>query len=213
MNDREEIFGADYFLNGVESGLSNYSAYRWLGRPTEEMAQSLYRHLNLCAGDSLLEFGCARGYVVRALRSLGVPAYGIDISRWAIANCDPSVMEYVSNNLPIKPLSFDWIFGKDVAEHIEISTLPDVIEAITDGCKKGAFFIVPLTDSGGIYLRQEDRQDVTHQIKWELQDWLKFLTDCAPDFTVEGSYHIPGLKPASLQVPYSCGFFTMKRIQ
>jgi cyclopropane fatty-acyl-phospholipid synthase-like methyltransferase len=213
VSDKEETFSERYFMDGIRSGLSSYTNYCWLGRPTEEMAQALHRHIKLSTADSLLEFGCARGYIVRALRSLGVPAYGVDISSWAVSNCDPLVKEWVSNDCFVFPRSFDWIFSKDVWEHIEAGSLANTIKNITEGAKKGVFVIVPLTDASGDYLRQEDRQDVTHQIRWEIQDWLKFISECAPDFTVEASYHIPGLKPASEKVPFSCGFFTMRRLR
>lgn len=213
MSDKSEPFCADYYLNGVKSGLSNYENYRYLGAPTTEMAYRWLRTLDVGFGDVIIDYGCARGYFVRALRELGKNARGVDLSIWAIENGDETIKEHLSNDLTIKPLSVDWINAKDVLEHIPIDELVDVVKSFAAGARKGFFIIVPLTDWKGIYLREEDRKDVTHQIAWELQDWLKFLSEHCRGFVIQASYHIPGLKPASDKVPFSCGFFTLKRIK
>lgn len=211
MSDKRETFNEDYFLRGVETGLSNYTDYKWLDS-TMQLAGSFMDHVGLELTDTVADFGCARGYFVKALRRYGIRAYGYDISRWAIDNGDPEIKDYLFLYNELLSRSCDWVYAKDVIEHVPEAILLETAMTLLHAARKGLFIIVPLTDSNGEYIRIEDRQDVTHQIRWELADWMKFLSECAPDFIVNGSYHIPGLKPASEKVPYSCGFFTLKRI-
>jgi hypothetical protein len=119
----------------------------------------------------------------------------------------------MSNDVALKPLSFDWINIKDCAEHVSPAELVHVFRMIADASRKGFFVIVPLIGETGDYLREEDRADVTHKIRWGLEQWAKFLSINAPGFLLSASYHVPKLKPASEKVPFSCGFFTLKRIR
>lgn len=208
----EDFYNSDYYLRGPETGKSNYSDYHWMEAETGAMADSIIRHLHLKEGDYVLDFGCARGYLVKSLNARKVNAVGHDISKWAIENCDPDVSNLVSNELITAPMLYDCVVSKDSCEHISLSQLRYLIPALCQATKKSLLFIVPLTAyTNGEYRRKEDEADVSHIIRYNLQDWLILLTQLAPDFTVSGSYHIKGIKPASLEVPQSCGFFTLQR--
>jgi hypothetical protein len=209
-----DVFNEDYFMDGISKGISCYENYTWRPELTVPMAKRFLDYLDIRFGDYILDLGCSRGYFVRALMELGKIAYGVDISEWAISNCDPAVKGRVSTDLRIKPMSVDWINAKDVLEHIKYDELSRVVCSMVAGARQGIFIIVPLVETdGGDYLRPEDQKDVTHQIRWTLEKWLKFLQALAPDFIVNGSYHIPDLKAASQKVPYSCGFFTLRRFR
>lgn len=211
-SNSQEIFCRDYYMDGKNAGLSNYENYSWMEAETLALADSLKHHLGIRDGDELYDIGCARGFLVKALRMRGVNAWGYDISKWAIENCDDAVRPYVSNSLVVNQYRYDFINLKDIAEHVPISQLKVLIPKLCNATKRSLLFIVPLTAyTNGRYLREEDERDVTHVVRRTLHDWLLFLTPLAPDFTVSGSYHIRGLKPASVQVPQSCGFFTLTR--
>lgn len=206
-----DVFDKDYYLNGIETGKSNYVNYSWKPELTIRMAHSIIHYLGIKSNDTVFDFGCSRGYLVKALRILGVQTWGYDISKWAIDNCDPEVKDYVHSTMLVSP-KFDWIVCKDCAEHVDLKGLKNIISAFNEWTKKGMLIIVPLTDKKeGKYLRNEDEMDKTHVIRWTLPDWLLFLEDNAPDFMVSGSYHVDGVKQASEKVRKSCGFFTLKR--
>ncbi len=203
-------YGESYFMNGPASGLSNYVAYSWRPELTLPACQKIARYLGARPYDAILDVGCARGFYVKALRQLCFHAYGYDVSEWAISNCDPDVKEFVSNSLPKR--AFDWAILKDVAEHIEPRDLFLLVNTLNDRLTKGMLIIVPLAESrGGRYIRDEDERDVTHVNRWTLNDWIVFLEEAAPDFNVNASYNIHGIKPAAALVPHSCGFFTLIR--
>src|SRR3990167_2449572 len=84
------VYDDAYFLRGAETGKSLYTNYRWLPDLTIPMAKRIIEHLGF-EGDkstTILDYGCSRGYLVRALRGFGYKAYGVDVSAWAIENAD-----------------------------------------------------------------------------------------------------------------------------
>lgn len=201
-----------YYLRGKDAGVSNYQDYRWLPRLTVPMARRLIDFLGIRPGSSLLDFGCARGYLVKALRHLWVDAHGCDISEWAIANCDPEVKDYVSTTLP--DARFDYMVAKDVLEHLTLAELGPTLLTLTDNTRIAMLVIVPLTEeAGGSYVRAEDNMDATHQIRWPLPIWLEYMEDVLPEnLNVSASWRCPGLKPACAASPKSCGFFVIRRL-
>lgn len=209
------FYDADYYLNGLNSGKSNYENYVWKPDLTLPLADHLKRALRIEDGDTLLDFGCARGYLVKALRMLGVSAFGCDSSEWAVANCDEVVREFVARSIP--PNDFDHILMKDVAEHIHPVELFPLLADLVGRIRKSLLLIVPLTAAvDEPYLRPEDNADPSHVIRWPLQQWLQqidrlVMGGSCDGFVVTGSWHYPGLKPASSEVPKSCGFIQIAR--
>ncbi len=202
----------DYYLRGPESGLSNYQDYRWLPDKTIPMAWQLRWLLGIKGGEVVLDYGCARGYLVKSLRAANVDAYGYDISEWAIANCDPEMKPFVSNELQTGDMIWDHIIAKDVLEHIEELVLDKLIPQLLQSTRKQLFIIVPLTDDQGRYLCLVDEMDSTHVIRWTLPDWLTYLQKFDQRFVVTGGYQAPVIKPNCYEYDKSYGFFTLRRI-
>ena len=71
---------------------------------------------------SLLDVGCGTGLLVRAASEAGYTTSGIDISEWAIANCDPNVQDMVSvgdaQNITHQNRSWDLVCCMDTLEHV-----------------------------------------------------------------------------------------------
>lgn len=207
-------YDEDYFLRGTSTGKSNYVNYRWLPSLTIPMARSLIDFLGIRNGDTLLDVGCGPGYYVKALRSIGVSAFGYDISEWAVNNCDPDVKGYITTELHTTN-RYGHIFAKDSLEHADVEQLASLLGTLSSMFQKSMLFIVPLTHvvDGG-YIRPEDNADPTHQIRWPLHAWVEFVAKHvgSSDVAVMGSWHIPALKPASFSVPRSCGFIYVRRV-
>lgn len=208
---KEDYFDKDYYLNGPATGKSNYADYRWLEDRTILMVLSIAKYLGMEKGSTVLDFGCARGYTVKAFRHIGMDAYGVDTSKWAIENCDPDVKGYVSTDF--NSLMYEYVIGKDVCEHIPYQELIRITRFLLSKTSKSLFLVVPLAwADGGEYAGPKDEKDPSHCIRWELLTWMEFLRDMDNGFTVNGSFYIPGVKDAAIQWPRSCGFLTAKRI-
>jgi Methyltransferase domain len=208
-------FDSDYYLQGINTGKSNYENYRWLPKVTRLMVKYLQNILGFKKDDTFLDFGCARGYTVRALREIGIKAYGYDISTWAIENCDKSVKNYVSNTL--NDSKYDYIFAKDVFEHIPEDELTKIIHDLLSKTNKTLFIIVPITkETNGKYVCPRDELDSTHVIRWNLKDWMDFLHKITfemnkDEFIIFASYKIPGIKPMCYQFPGSYAFIKIDK--
>lgn len=206
-------YDADYFLRGQETGKSLYKDYRWLPDLTRPMARRIMEHCDIRAGDKVLDFGCARGYLVRALREWGVQAFGYDVSEWAIENADPEAKPYVCKLIPSYSIGFkyDWVIAKDVLEHVEL--VDHTIQGLMKVCD-GMFVVVPLSRlPGNRYVIEEYEKDVTHVQRLPLLNWVGlFLKD---GWRVECAYRVPGVKDNYYREgwEYGNGFITARRIK
>ncbi len=209
-------YDADYFLRGKESGKSLYTDYRWLPDLTIPMAKVIVDHLKVITGELVLDFGCARGYVVKALRILGHDAYGVDVSDWAIENCEPSIRAYVSIVQPNGTNKYHHIIAKDVLEHIDRGDLERTIQNLFVKTRRSLFAVVPLSENlSGPYVVPEYEQDITHKIRKPLHWWHAMFRKLAPEgqgWTVSSCYRIVGIKDNYYtQYPYGNGFITAVR--
>lgn len=211
--DSGELFGESYYMNGLESGLSNYVDYKWMPELTLPMAKSFIEIFGIDERSTILDFGCARGYFVKALRENKVFAFGVDISEWAIKNCDVDVVGCVFNKLEDCPPLFDYIFSKDVLEHIPMVELTKILEKLFCICTEAIVFIVPLAKcEGGEYIYPADELDKTHIHRKTLHGWVDLIQPFAKNFTIFVSNKIPSLKKASEQFVGSTGIIYCKKI-
>lgn len=207
-----EPYDADYFLRGKESGKSLYTDYRWLPDLTLPMCKAIAEHMGMKPPASILDYGCARGYLVKAFRELKFEAMGVDISKWAIENCDPEIRSFVSNDLTqLLPVRYvDYVIAKDVLEHIPEDQLKTTISFLYSVMRRGMLVVVPLAPRmHSPYVVPEYEQDVTHRIRMNLADWYDLLSELGGNrWDVIASYRMPGVKDNYFDThPKGNGFF------
>lgn len=208
-----EKYDEEYFLRGKESGKSLYENYRWLPELTKPMSERIADHLGIELADKILDFGCSRGYMVKALTELGYDASGIDISEWAISNCDESVKGKVSQgSVPV--LNYDWIIAKDVLEHLTIVDLGNVLHHFSNRAKKGVFLVVPLSSAiNHRYVVPEYEKDITHVIRWPLWRWTTEIHNIFDESWEICSRHLlDGVKDNYASWARGNGFITIRKI-
>lgn len=212
-------YDEEYFLRGQETGRSNYTDYRWIPELTIPLAERIKKVVGMSGGQFVLDYGCSRGYLVRAFREIGLSAFGVDISQWAIDNCDESVRQFVSSDCRESNICkrvFHWIVCKDVLEHIEPSALVETVRTFLRVMGRGAFIIVPLSNGLGRYVAPQDQADSTHVVCWTLNEWLAFfqsvIDEMNEDVVVSGSYRVRGIKQLADPYPQSTGFFSLRRL-
>ena len=202
-----EMYCEDYFERGLESGLSAYQNYRWIPELTIPMAMTIIDYLGLKRHHTILDFGCAKGYLVKALRLLYRHAWGIDVSRYAIDNCDSAVEDFVAlresaGEIDL-PKKFDYCIAKDVFEHISEAGLDFELSRLN--CKY-IFAVIPLGDSE-IYRAPINNCDRTHQICANEYWWIQFFKDHGWDLE-DFRLQIPGIKDHYYdKFPDAHGFF------
>lgn len=208
-----EFFDHDYYESGIETGKSNYQNYRWIPELTIPMAMTIVDHLEIKPEQTILDWGCAKGYLVKAFRWLNRKAWGVDISRYAIGQCDPEVQEVCNridyifdlSDLSNFPVKFDFCIAKDVFEHMQKHILEETLNNLT---VSKLFVIVPFGKNGK-YFSPPNNMDKSHLICEDLTWWLKFFTDNKWNIT-EFVTHLKGIKDH--HPLHSHGFFTMERM-
>jgi SAM-dependent methyltransferase len=123
-------FGASYFLNYWGGGGPYERNERWLGF-FGEVADGIVRDLQPL---SVLDAGCAMGFLVEALSERSVDAWGIDISEYAISRVDESVRDRcrVASLTEPLPRRYDLITCIEVLEHLPAA---DYDKAIANLCQ------------------------------------------------------------------------------
>jgi len=192
------VFDEDYFENGIATGKSCYTNFRWLPEMTIRFAHKIIKALDLRDGEKLLDFGCAKGFMVKAFRLLDIDAYGCDISDYAVTNADHSVKDYVkkiTNGIPFD-IHFDWTLSKDVFEHLTEAQLDNVLPSIHKVSDK-LFVIVPAYEL-----------DKTHKLAKSVAWWEKKFEDNG--WRVDRfSYLISGMKENWADYKKGNGFFIL----
>ncbi len=89
-------YDISYFDGDLSSLKHNagYSYYqKWFNNGSNNFAQRASSILNRYAvgNKKVLEICCAKGFLVEELVNLGIDAYGIDVSSYAIGEADPSI--------------------------------------------------------------------------------------------------------------------------
>jgi SAM-dependent methyltransferase len=83
-------YGEMYFDGPREYG---YGGYRYDGRWLP-VASDIIAHFGLKSGMRVLDVGCGKGFLVKDLIKVcpGLEAFGLDISYYALMNCEPEVI-------------------------------------------------------------------------------------------------------------------------
>lgn len=199
-------YDEDYYKHGIETGKSCYFDYRWLPERTMSMAMTMIDHLGIKKNATILETGCALGYLVRAFRLLNRKAWGIDISEYAITNTDPTVSQYCTLPPEVLDINFDFCIAKDVFEHIKISDLPKTLNSINADI---LFAIIPLGENGKYYAKANNF-DITH-VTCETEDWWIDLFAKTGWDLKEFAFRLPGIKDSYDKIPKAHGFFVLKK--
>jgi len=181
------LYNEDYFEYGQEMGVSLYTDYHWLPELTIPFCAELLAQLGIDYTDTILDFGCAKGYMVKAFRLLGREAYGVDISKYAVSCAHDDVKPYITliNSPDDIPSTYDWIIAKDVFEHISYEDLNYLLQKLHLIGKK-LFAIIPLGDKGKFFALREE-EDITHQIRENLTWWCNRFLEVG--FTLVGIGH------------------------
>ena len=202
MNKYDE----NYFERGVELGISGYTSYRWMPELTLPMCESIMNYMALPTSSSILDYGCAKGYSVKALNQLGYNCEGTDISEYALSQVEPEISDktflYNQENLFWK--WYDAVLAKDVFEHIEPEELANVLQDLSKITDR-LFVAVPLGD-GDKYIVPEYEGDITHIIRNDKSWWADlFLTNGWE--TQFFTYLLKGVKDNWAHYPEGNGFF------
>lgn len=129
-------FGLDYF-DGPESQIG-YGGYVYDARHEKTCAEMI-KYFGLSPEARILDFGCAKGFLVTEFRKLGMDAWGLDVSEYAINSAMPETKPFLVHapvgTTEVPPLllteHWDFVISKDVIPHLnsnEVKALFDYLK-------------------------------------------------------------------------------------
>lgn len=125
--DNSKLYDEYYFAKGCGEPYERSEV--WLNL-FSSFAKRIQNEIN---PGSVLDAGCAMGFLVEKLRERGVEAWGVDISEYAIGEVAPTVQEYcwVGSVTDPLPRAYDLIVSIEVLEHLSPQ---DAEIAVTNFC-------------------------------------------------------------------------------
>lgn len=114
MEANAEIYNENYYSLGLGE---DYNKKELWEEFFSNIAKRIVQDFN---PKTVIDFGCAYGYLVKALRDLGVDAWGIDISSYAISKADENVKKYLRVHSVLEKLPNDLYEKFDMAICIEM---------------------------------------------------------------------------------------------
>jgi ubiquinone/menaquinone biosynthesis C-methylase UbiE len=124
-------YGQMYFDGPREYG---YGGYRYDGRWIP-VARDIIDHFRLKQGDRILDVGCGKGFLVKDLILVcpGLEAFGLDISEYALMNCEPEVIGRLhlgsADRLPFPDNSFSAVVSINTIHNLP---RPRCIQAVKE---------------------------------------------------------------------------------
>lgn len=145
--DREiaRRFDREFFDGDRRTG---YGGFSYHPRFWEPVAPDFQRHFGLAAGSSLLDVGCAKGFMLHDFARLipGLVVKGIDVSPYAIDNAMESMRPYVAvadaRHLPFEDDSFDVVVSINTIHNLELNDVVTALKEIERVSRRGAFVTV-----------------------------------------------------------------------
>ncbi len=157
-------FGYDYFDN--PELVIGYGGYKYDGR-YKPAAENMCRYYGLVPGNSVLEIGCAKGFVLTEFRNLGMNVTGSDLSAYALQHISPDLQSRAVRSdvvsLPFSNLQFDLVLAKEVLPHVPESFVARAVLECMRVSKKAIFIEIQTgrTERELEYLRKWDATHLT----------------------------------------------------
>lgn len=130
--DYKEQYNLEYYAKYASGGYGNKNLWENFFYNIADNIISKY------APVTVLDMGCAFGYLVSALRKKGVQAYGIDISEYALSQADEKIKPYIKamsalDELPPEfPKKYDLVVSIEMIEHLYEEDGLEVIKKMTE---------------------------------------------------------------------------------
>ena len=184
-NDKAECaliskqFGPEYFDGDRKYG---YGGFKYDGR-WRLLAEKLISHYDLKPGCSILDIGCAKGFLVHEFKQIlpGAHVVGIDISQYAISHALSDVKPFVqtgnATDLPYADRAFDLVVSINTLHNLYIYQLKNALLEIERVGKAHKYIVM---DS---YRNEREKANLLY---WQLtcecfftpQEWEWIFQEC-----------------------------------
>tara|TARA_B100000795_G_scaffold258266_1_gene232226 strand:- start:2702 stop:3361 length:660 start_codon:yes stop_codon:yes gene_type:complete len=184
-------FGKEFFDGSRSHG---YGGFSYNSRFWTNVVPDFVKHWQLKKGDSILDIGCAKGFMLYDLNKHlpNLKLHGVDISEYAINNVKEEVRDYcqVANaiSLPFNDQSIDVSISITTLHNLEEKDLIKALLEIERVTCKGSFITLDA------YRNNEEKErmeawNLTAKTVKHVDDWKEFFQDVG--FTGDYYWFIP----------------------
>lgn len=138
-------FGKDFFDGDRRNG---YGGFNYNSRFWQPVIPTFQKHWNLHGGDSVLDVGCAKGFMLYDFQQLipGIKIAGVDVSEYAILNSKEEVRPYLkvadARELPFADKSFDVSISITTIHNLEYDDCVIALKELQRVSRRGSFITV-----------------------------------------------------------------------
>ena len=172
-------FGKDFFDGNRNHG---YGGFNYFPKFWQPVIPTFRQHWGLTKDSSLLDVGCAKGFMLHDLKNLipGIRVKGIDISEYAIKHAMPDVANDVqvanAEKLPFEDDSFDVVISINTVHNLEREECGKALQEIERVSRKGAFIMVDA------YRNEEEKErmyawNLTAKTIMSVEEWVAFFKE------------------------------------
>jgi SAM-dependent methyltransferase len=179
--DREVArnFGREFFDGDRRHG---YGGFNYSSRFWQPVVPTLEQHFGLSAGSSLLDVGCAKGFMLHDLAELipGIIVKGIDVSAYAIENAIEDMRPHVqvgdARKLPFDDGTFDVVISINTIHNLEREECGQALREIERVSRGKAYITVDA------YRSEEEKArmfawNLTAKTIMHVDEWKTFFAD------------------------------------
>ena len=179
--DREVArrFGREFFDGDRRHG---YGGFSYMPRFWQPVIPTLQRHFGLTAKDSVLDVGCAKGFMLHDMAQLipGITVKGVDVSQYAIENAigdmKPHVQVADARALPFGVKSFDVVIAINTIHNLDRADCARALREIERVSRRGSYVTVDA------YRSDEEKQrmfawNLTAKTIMHVDEWKAFFAE------------------------------------
>lgn len=172
-------FGKEFFDGDRRFGYGGFSYNPRFWRP---VIPAMQRHFGLGLGSTVLDVGCAKGFMLHDMAELipGVEVRGIDVSQYAIDNVIEDMRPFVqvadAKDLPFADDSFDVVISINTVHNLAREECGQALREIERVSRAGAFVTLDA------YRDDEERDrmlawNLTGQTIMSTDEWVEFFRE------------------------------------
>jgi ubiquinone/menaquinone biosynthesis C-methylase UbiE len=172
-------FGREFFDGDRNHG---YGGFNYFSRFWQPVIPTFEQHWELNRNSSILDVGCAKGFMMHDLAELipGITVKGIDISEYAIENAMESMRPHVqvasATKLPFEDKSFDVSISINTVHNLEREECAKALQEIERVSRKGSFITVDA------YRNAEEKErmyawNLTAKTIMSVDEWIIFFKE------------------------------------
>jgi ubiquinone/menaquinone biosynthesis C-methylase UbiE len=145
LRKKLQKFGKEYFDGNREHG---YGGYYYNSKFFRKIAKEMIKHYKIKNGDSILDIGCAKGFMMYEFKKL-LPksnVYGLDISKYckmkSIRTIKKNIIVGSCTKLPFKDKYFDLVISISTIHNLSTKEIPLALKELNRVKKKSSFIRV-----------------------------------------------------------------------